>query len=157
MLKLLNIYEGMHCSLLMSFVRAFFNRLQREASLQAYINEISELLIHENLGKSDEDAEVRKIARVRTLTVLRRLDGLRKGSVLQFLHESGLIDKGKRIIDLRGAHLGGANLDHADLRGADLRGAFLFEANLIFADLRGADLRGANLDNALQSHLLPHQ
>jgi hypothetical protein len=121
---------------------------QREASLQAYINEISELLIHENLGKSDEDAEVRKIARVRTLTVLRRLDGLRKGSVLQFLHDSGLIDKGKRIIDLRGAHLGGDNLDHADLRRADLRGAFLFEANLIFADLRGADLRGADLDHA---------
>ena len=26
-LTLLNTYEGMHCSLLMSFVRAFFNRL----------------------------------------------------------------------------------------------------------------------------------
>ena len=123
---------------------------QREASLQAYINEISELLIHENLGKSDEDAEVRKIARVRTLTVLRRLDGLRKGSVLQFLHESGLIDKGKRIIDLRGAHLGGANLDHADLRSADLRDADLAETYLFGAHLAGAYIIPEQLATAIE-------
>ena len=128
----------------------FFNTLQREASLQAYINEISELLIHENLGKSDEDAEVRKIARVRTLTVLRRLDGLRKGSVLQFLHESGLIDKGKRIIDLRGAHLGGANLDHADLRSASLRDADLAETYLFGAHLAGAYIIPEQLATAIE-------
>src|SRR5215469_2886887 len=66
---------------------------QREAALQAYIDSMSELLLHEKLPESGEDDEVRTIARVRTLTVLPRLDGARKRSVLQFLHESGLIAK----------------------------------------------------------------
>ena len=121
---------------------------QREVALQSYIDKMSELLLEKKLRDSKPEEEVRSIARIQTLTVLRRLDGLRKGSVLQFLHESGLIDKGKRIIDLRGAHLDGANLNGADLRAADLRAACLYEAELILADLRGADLRRANLEHA---------
>src|SRR6266516_2570592 len=76
---------------------------QREAALQAYIDKMSELLLEKRLRGSAEDDEVRKIARVRTLRVLPRLDKERKRSVLQFLHESGLIEKGKRIIDLSSA------------------------------------------------------
>lgn len=68
---------------------------QREAALQAYIEKMSTLLLTQNLGDFSEDEEVRKIARGRTLTVLRRLDAERKGRVLRFLHESGLVDKDK--------------------------------------------------------------
>ncbi len=133
---------------------------QHEAALQDYVDNMSELLLHEKLRQSGEDDEVRKIARVRTLTVLPRLDGKRKASVVQFLYESGLIDKGKSIVDLSGANLGGADLDFAKLRGANLlranlslaglQEADLQEANLQEADLRkaylfGADLSGANL------------
>ena len=63
---------------------------QREAALQAYINEMSELLLHANLRTSMPEDEVRNIARVRTLTALPRLDGQRKGNVIQFLYESVL-------------------------------------------------------------------
>jgi len=136
---------------------------QREAALQAYINEMSELLLHENLRKSTEDEEVRNIARVRTLTLLRRCDAERKASVLQFLHESGLIDKDKCIIGLSGAdlskaYLGGlvltnANLSRtiligANLMGTQLMGANLSETTLIGALLTSADLTGANLVDA---------
>ena len=76
---------------------------QHEAALQAYIDNMSELLLEKKLRDSAEDDEVRKIARVRTLTVLPRLDVRRKRSVLNFLAESGLIIKGKRIVDLSGA------------------------------------------------------
>ena len=90
---------------------------------------MSELLLDKGLRKSAEDDEVRKIARVRTLAVLRRLNGKRKAIVLEFLHESKLIEKGKSIVTLRGA-----NLNQAILRGADLT----------YADLRHVDLqRGA--------------
>src|SRR5258708_38381892 len=58
---------------------------QRETALQAYIDKMSELLLHEDLRGSDREKEVRKIAQVRTLTVLRRLDAERKASVLKFL------------------------------------------------------------------------
>jgi hypothetical protein len=96
---------------------------QRENALQAYLDILSELLLHENLRNSSEDEEgqkiarvrtlldlrgvpirsgpmeAQKIARVRTLTVLQRLDAKRKGSVLRYLHESGLIDMDKRMVN----------------------------------------------------------
>ncbi len=116
---------------------------QREAALQAYIDKMSELLLEKKLRESADDDEVRKIARVRTLTVLPRLDANRKASVLLFLYESSLIDKDKCIIDLSGA-----NLSLADLSGSDISGANLSETNLIGAVLSGATLIGANLRRA---------
>ncbi len=129
---------------------------QREDALQAYIDSMSELLLHEKLRMSGDDDEVRKIARVRTLTVLPRLDATRKRSVLQFLYESGLIEEGKKIVDLggtdlRGAHLSAAILVAADLRGADFRGADLRKAVLSRAYLREANFGRANLSGAILS------
>lgn len=151
---------------------------QREAALQAYIDRISELLLHERLSEADDfEAEasgsaqsadiedyinahkgVRKIARVRTLTILSRLDGTRKRSVLQFLKESGLIHRDKRIVDLSGADLSNAELgrinmnpvdwNYADLRRTNLRGASLWMADLSHADLSHANLQGADLNGA---------
>jgi len=121
---------------------------QRENALQAYLDKLSELLLVNDLRESTEDAEVRKIARVRTLTVLRRLDAERKGSVLKFLHEAILIDKNKRIIDLNEANLREADLYRAGLSGAGLSGAYLGGAGLGGAGLSGADLGGAGLSGA---------
>src|SRR6516225_9351364 len=70
-----------------------------------------------------------KIARARTLTVLRGLDSSRKASVIQFLHEAGLIDKDRCIINLKGADLRGADLSNADLSSATLDNANLSGAN----------------------------
>jgi uncharacterized protein YjbI with pentapeptide repeats len=133
---------------------------QRENALQAYIDKMSELLLEKNLRGSAEDDEVRTIARVRTLTVLHGLDAIRKTSVLQFLHESGLVDKNKRIIDLSTANLsssklGMVNLSRANLSRANFSTAYLgwanfsetdlSETNLSLANLAGAALSGANL------------
>ena len=131
---------------------------QREAALQAYIDSMSELLLEKNLRKSSDDDEVRKIARVRTLTVLPRLDANRKRSVLQFLIESVLIDVYDPIINLGGAdlsevnlsetHLGRASLFGVDLSRSNLFGVNLSEANLSRSNLNGANLCIANLDGA---------
>ena len=43
---------------------------------------------------------LRAVARARTLTVLSRLDGARKGNVVQFLYEASLINKGQSIVSL---------------------------------------------------------
>jgi len=135
---------------------------QQEETLQAYIDSMSELLLEKNLRESQRNDEVQTIARVRTLTVLRRLDGKHKANVLNFLYESGLINKDNWIIDLSGANLRdaylvetfliGANLTGVDLSGANLFQAFLSEANLgfanmIYANLQKADLHGAFLFN----------
>jgi uncharacterized protein YjbI with pentapeptide repeats len=121
---------------------------QREAALQAYLDNMSELLLEKKLRDSAEEDEIRKIARVRTLTVLRRLDPIRKASVIQFLHESGLINKDKRIINLSGAGLSGADLSGAILSEAILSSANLWRADLWRADLSSANLWGANLSGA---------
>jgi uncharacterized protein YjbI with pentapeptide repeats len=129
---------------------------QCEAALQAYIDKISELLLEKHLRESKPADEVRTIARVRTLTTLARLDQIRKGSIVQFLHESQLIDSDNTIVTLEGANLSeinlsGANLSEinlskANLSGANLSGANLIEANLIEANLSGANLYRATLD-----------
>jgi hypothetical protein len=86
---------------------------QREAVLEVYLDKMSELLLFNRLRESAEGEEARKIARVRTLKVLGRLDAERKGSVLRLLYESGLID-----ID-SGANVATEQLDQAQsLKGA---------------------------------------
>src|SRR6266567_3219239 len=116
---------------------------QDEENLRTYIDSMSALLLDRNLRKSEEDSEVRTIAHVRTLTVLSRLDGERKGTVIKFLHEAGLINKDNPIISLELADLSEAELTFSNLTKADLRGA-----NLDRADLRGANLSEATLDEA---------
>jgi hypothetical protein len=112
------------------------DRAQDEA-LQAYLDQMSDLLIPNEDRPSlyDEHApdSMRSVARARTLTMLPRLNADRKARVVQFLYESGLIAKGRPILDLS---------------GADLRGASLIGANLFVANLEGANLEGANLDVA---------
>jgi uncharacterized protein YjbI with pentapeptide repeats len=121
---------------------------QRETALQAYIDNMSELLLEKGLRKSNLEDEVRTIARVRTLTVLNLLDGKRKRSLLQFLVEARLITKDSVIIDLEGANLRGADLASTNLRETNLSGAILNRANLSYADLTGADLTHARLMEA---------
>ena len=122
---------------------------QQEAVLREYMDGVTELLLDNGLRTSEEGAPVRAVARARTLTVVRELDGKRKGLLLRFLSQLDLI-RGEALVslggaDLRGADLRGADLRLADLSGADLRDADLRLADLSFADLRGADLSGADL------------
>jgi len=113
----------------------------QDAALQAYLDQMSQLMLEGNLRGSEEDSEVRTLARARTRTVLGRLDSRRKGSVVQFLYEADLIDKEHPVVSLSAVRLRGA-----DLSGAVLRDAGLFDADLIDADLSGgADLSDADL------------
>jgi uncharacterized protein YjbI with pentapeptide repeats len=128
----------------------------RDEALQAYLDQMSTLLLEKDLRSSTEDnttedsKEARTLARARTLTILPRLDGVRKRSVVQFLHETGLINKHAPVTLLDGADLSGTNLSEANLLEvslslANLRKADLNNAFLVEADLRGAQLQGANV------------
>jgi large-conductance mechanosensitive channel len=147
----------------LAIIAIFFNRAERknerriasdnqqETALQEYIKEISELLLHEKLRESQPGDEVRSIARVRTLTVLLRLDKERKYSLLQFLYESGLIEKNESLVKLLGANFSNIDLFRARIREADLSGTTLIEANLGGAYLQGTNLEWANLTRAVLS------
>jgi uncharacterized protein YjbI with pentapeptide repeats len=129
----------------------------QDVALQAYLDQMSSLMIGKNsLRDSEEDSEVRTLARARTLTVLGRLDPKRRTAVMQFLEEAklvGEVDGKSPIIKLSDANLSGADLSLADLSGAYLSDANLSYANLSYAglydaNLSGADLRKANLSYA---------
>jgi uncharacterized protein YjbI with pentapeptide repeats len=120
----------------------------QDTALQAYLDQMTELILEKNLRDSKEESEVRTLARARTLTVLGRLGPDRKRSVLQFLYESALVQKGNPIVDLENADLSEANLRLDNLSDANLSDANLSDANLSDANLSDADLRGAKLSDA---------
>jgi uncharacterized protein YjbI with pentapeptide repeats len=130
---------------------------ERENTLRTYLAQMSDLMLERQLLRSRPGADVRNVARTATLTAVRRLDGARRGLVVQFLAEARLLRRGKdgsaRVLvfsaDLRGADLSEAYLDEAYLVGANLSGAILHEeVNLSGANLRGANVGRANLSGA---------
>jgi uncharacterized protein YjbI with pentapeptide repeats len=117
----------------------------QDTALQAYLDQMSQLMLGGNLRNSEEDSEVRTLARARTRTVLARLDDQRKGTVVQFLYEASLIVREHPVVSLSDVRLRGADLSHLDLSGAYLSGADLSNADLSSADLSDADLSAAHL------------
>jgi uncharacterized protein YjbI with pentapeptide repeats len=121
------------------------------------------------LKDSKKNSESRSIARTITLTTLTQLNSeqdqqkakegkynQRKGLIMQFLYESGLIKldpKADSIIslntaDLTFANLYDANLESARLYRANLESAYLNFAHLRSANLESTNLLGANLESA---------
>jgi uncharacterized protein YjbI with pentapeptide repeats len=150
---------------------------QLEELLATYIDRLSDLWLQGKLNPlrergddaAEQDAGVHdlgpEVIRAHTLRVLRQLDSVRKGFVVRFLSEAGLLRRDRLIIalwgaDLIGADLHGANLEEDDLRKANLQGAHLFDASLrkiclSQAQLTGADFHEADLEEAdLQSACL---
>lgn len=152
---------------------------QREDLLQTYFDRMSELLLEKGLRTSQTDAEVRNVARTRTISVLRQLDARRVQDVFAFLRDAGLNRTPDPIINLQradlssvnwsgvvligfnlsgvnlsnanlsNAHLNRINLKEASLREADLSKASLREAKVSEANFRGANLRGASFYAAI--------
>jgi uncharacterized protein YjbI with pentapeptide repeats len=120
----------------------------QNAALQAYLDQMSQLMLGGDLLSSDKDSEVRTLARARTQTVLGQLDSDRKASVVQFLYEASLIKKGDPVLNLSDIDLRGANLSQLDLSDADLTGADLTDADLSGTNLSDSILSGAELNNA---------
>jgi uncharacterized protein YjbI with pentapeptide repeats len=121
---------------------------QQEAALSTYLDQMSALILNNNLRHSAPSSEIRQIARDRTIAVLLRMDPARKGIVLLFLYGSELIMRGDAIINLSGADLTGAKLRDANLAGAELAGANLTRADLTGANLFRTDLSGTPLNHA---------
>jgi uncharacterized protein YjbI with pentapeptide repeats len=138
---------------------------QRQALLDSFVDKMAELLLDKNLRNVDSD-EAQSIARTRTLTLFRQLDGDRKGNALQFLFESGLISDSHPVIELLGldlddaslvgaslirGNLSGLHCKNANLQNAKFDGAILTGCNFSDSDIKGADFTNALLDQAILS------
>jgi uncharacterized protein YjbI with pentapeptide repeats len=137
------------------------NRRAQDAAVQAYLDQMSQLLTDKDrpLYRAQSGDNLSAVARARTLAVLTRLNGYRKGIVLRFLYEAGLIHKRGPVLrlnvaDLREVNLRGANLSEVDLSGAEvLRSKVAYgttfsnisRVHLSRADLTATNLTGANL------------
>jgi pentapeptide repeat protein len=147
----------------------------QDAALQTYLDQMSTLLLDEDLGDAKGDRTVRMLAQARTLTVLERLDPSHKRQVMQFLVDASLVQSApgtEPVLSLIGADLSGvdltysapgdaqpyaavpvldlssADLTYADLSGANLNGIGMHGTRLVGADLRGAHLAGTVLYDA---------
>jgi hypothetical protein len=74
----------------------------KQETLNRYFDQISTLLFERRLRSAKQSDEVRILARARTLTALGELDGERKGQLVRFLMEAGLIEVKEPIISLVG-------------------------------------------------------
>ena len=141
--------------------REIAEQAAQDTALQAYFDQMSELMLSRDLRGSAQGDEVRLLARARTVTMLRRLDSVHNRDILQFLREARLTSPEDPIIrlnftnlsevDLSGVNLDSIDLEGTDLSGADLSGANLSHAYLHHANLKGANLHSANLTNATLS------
>jgi uncharacterized protein YjbI with pentapeptide repeats len=128
--------------------RELDERRAQDDALQAYYEQVGYLLTEHKLGEvQNRNHPVRLLAQAQTQTVLRRVDGKRKGDLVRFLSGGQLIG-GENIISLAGVDLSRADLKDANLCGAVLGAANLSRADLSIANLRGVDLSGANLNRA---------
>jgi uncharacterized protein YjbI with pentapeptide repeats len=141
-------------------------RRAEDDALEAYLNDMTDLLVDKGLREAQLGDDLSTVARARTLTVLNRLfRSVHNREVLRFLYESKLIGtiEDSPVVDLRGAALPelyapGANLEgvhlpstrlvNAMLPDAQLQEARLQKALLGEAWLTGAKLRGAQLQKA---------
>jgi uncharacterized protein YjbI with pentapeptide repeats len=128
-------------------------RAQDEA-LQAYLDQMSQLMLERKLLDAGQGDPVHTLAQARTSTAILRLDAQHNESVTRFLTDSGLATSSESSatllseIALSHATLSNAHLPNADLSDADLSSANLTDANLFSANLSGADLNEADLNEA---------
>lgn len=141
------------------------DELVREQALQGLMNRL--LALREQLYEHGTTRfQAAAWVRAEVLALLPLLDGQRKGRIVRFLYELGLIGgydaQAQRpraaVVKLEGADLRDIELPHANLGWvhlvacyldrANFEGSFLGQANLGASDLPGANLSQATLTGA---------
>jgi uncharacterized protein YjbI with pentapeptide repeats len=125
------------------------NQRSQDITLQAYLDNISNLLISEQgtqLRKLDPDDEVLDLVQARTEMLFQVIDSGREESVILFFVRAGLNTAEDPIISLADINLSGIDLAGIDLSSTNFAQANLARANLASAVLQDANLARANLN-----------
>ena len=120
---------------------------QQAATLKAYLDDITDLMLNHGLRQSKPGDDARIVARAKTLTALRGLDGNRKGALIEFLFEANLISLPDPKVAINKANSPIITLHLADLKNSNLSGLFLYGADLHDTHLDNADFSNSILDN----------
>jgi hypothetical protein len=118
-------------------------RAQDEA-LQAYLDQMSQLMLERKLLEAELGDPVHTLAQARTSTVMLSLDAEHNESVTRFLSDSGLTGSGEASARL----LDDISLSHATLSDADLSSAEGITNEEL--EQQSASLKGATMPNGLK-------
>jgi uncharacterized protein YjbI with pentapeptide repeats len=131
--------------------------------LQDYFAQIRDFILEKNLLICSQESALRKLARTITKITLHEVNGSRRGIIIRFLYESGLVSQKDPIIFLSGSDCREAELSYAMLQEvtliqingsgtifsrANLSMSRLNESNFSNADFSSADLRNSNISRA---------
>jgi uncharacterized protein YjbI with pentapeptide repeats len=121
--------------------------------LDSFIKIMTDLITNYSLANSKSTLETKIIARTRINLALNRLNAIRKGQVIQFLFESGLIDQNPQI-KLLGGNIKDALLDGIVLSEAEIKGAYFNNASIKCSNLNRAIFTSSNFTSADLSNSL---
>ena len=133
------------------------NQRYRQNALESYLDDMTSL-IEKGLLDETKNKQLKTIARARTITTLKILDGESNRMVIEFLRTAGLIGEFDIAspppvtlsgADLKGADLAGVNLSRLSLGSSLFQGADLSGAYLNFSSMREVNFNGANLSGAI--------
>lgn len=127
---------------------------QHEQALRDYLNVMSNLLLEHGLYNAKKNDDVRFLAMAYTNNILRQLDSVRKGLVVEFLYSTALIrcklksdwtvdssdEKPNPIIAITKTDLRGLNVPSGLWGGARLTGIYFSDVELVEADFSNANL-----------------
>jgi uncharacterized protein YjbI with pentapeptide repeats len=128
----------------------------RQSSFQNYLDKMTQLLLEKKIDLTKQN-DGSFIAQAMTLNLLNNLDGVRKGQVIQFMHQTKLISFNDKIASTNNdknkdnfsvVSLQGANLSDMDLQGkgngnVDLQKSVFSRSNMRRANLSSDENAGS--------------
>lgn len=121
-------------------------------SMESFIDIISDLIIKNDLLKSNVKNDIFTLIETRIKFVLEILDGSRKGQLLQFLLNIGLIKPNSKLalnaVNFDNAMLDGIILNNIEIKGVYFRYSSINNSDLSNSNFNGCDFSNANLSNS---------
>ena len=118
----------------------------RDSLLERYMDEMGQAL-EQNNGTLTSNPLTATLVRLKTLTLIRRLDPSRNSQVIRFLHEAGQLTTDKNPLDLSDAELNGVDLSSPRLdnpmAALHLTRAYLADSSFANRDLTRSNFSGS--------------
>lgn len=121
---------------------------KREEALQKYFDQMTNLLVEQDLSTEEKPSTIFELAKARTITTLDMLDGRQKGHLIRFLSESRHIANKEPVINLRRANLGEMILEPGNYDEINLSGTNLDKVEICWCSLGNSNLSGCSIELA---------
>ena len=119
----------------------------RDSLLEKYMDDMGRIL-EQNNGTLTSNPLTATLVRLKTLTLVRRLDPSRNSQVIRFLHEAGQLTNGKSPLDLSDAELNGIDLS-SPRQGTRMNALHFVQAYLTDSSFANRDLSRSNFSGSI--------